>query len=187
VAGSATSGAATPAGSARPASTTARPGTGSPGAATTGTAGAGNTALTQTYSDTTGGFKFQYPTGWTATRLANSQSNIVEIDGPDNISFYVDIYDQAGTPDDEMQETITGRQQSTQIVFTPNPVMDATVAGEQGKMLTYSFKRSQGSTISSDGVLWIVNHNGHEYDFEAVAVGKHRPEIDAIVQSIVFL
>jgi hypothetical protein len=184
-AGSAASGAATA--TARTGSATARTGTTSAGSATSGTVGPGNVTLGQTFTDPNGHFKFQYPAGWVATRLANSQSNVVEVDGPDNISFYVNVYQQDGTPDDEMQATIMLDQQSTSVVFTPGQIQDATVGGEQGKVMTYTFKRNQGSTTANDGVIWIVNHDGREYDFEAVFVGKHRPEIDAIIKSVVFL
>jgi hypothetical protein len=144
-------------------------------------------ALGQTWTDPSGRLKFQYPNGWTVTKLTNSQSNIVEVDGPDNVSFYVDIFKQSGTPTQELQDTTDARAKSTQLTFTSGPTADAKVGGEPGKMMTYTAKRTdQTAAATTDGVLWIVNHGSSEYDFEALAVGKHRAEIDAIVASIVF-
>lgn len=156
----------------------ARPGT----AATTA-----SVALGQTWTDPNGQLKFQYPNGWTVTQLANSQSNIVEVDGPDNISFYVDTFKQSGTPTEEAQATTDARAKSAQLIFTSGPTADAKVGGEPGKVMTYTAKRKDQTTgPAADGVLWIVNHGGSEYDFEALPVGKHRSEIDAIIASVVF-
>jgi hypothetical protein len=143
--------------------------------------------LGQTWTDPSGRLTFQYPNGWTVTQLANSQSNLVEVDGPDNISFYVDIFKQSGTPAEEAQATTDARAKSAQLVFTSGPTADAKVGGEPGKVMTYTAKRKDQTTgPATDGVLWIVNHGSSEYDFEALPVGKHRPEIDAIIASVVF-
>jgi len=144
-------------------------------------------ALGQTWTDPNGRLKFRYPNGWTVTKVANSQSNIVEVDGPDNVSFYVDAFKQSGTPTEEVQASKDIHAKNTQLAYTDGPTADANVGGEPGKILTYTVKRKDQATGTTiDGVLWIVNHGGREYDFEALAVGKHRPEIDAIVASIVF-
>ncbi len=131
--------------------------------------------------------KLQYPNGWTVTKQANSQSNIVEIDGPDNVSFYIDTYKQSGTPTEEMQTTQDERAKSTQFSFTSSPVTDTKVAGESGKMVSYTAKRKdQPTATGTDGILWIVNHGNTEYDFETLVVGKHRAEIDAILATVTF-
>ncbi len=155
-------------------------------ARSTGTASASTTAG-QTYTDPNGRFKMQYPRGWTATKLANSQSNIVEFDGPDGVSLYVDAYKEAGAPADEVQETQSEREKATQFAFTFNTVTDTKIGGESGKLLPYTFTRKDQPTATPTvGLLFIVNHGGREYDFEAVNVGKHRPEIDAILATVVF-
>ncbi len=160
--------------------------TGSVGATGTAPALASATAG-QTYTDPNGRFKMQYPRGWTATKLANSQSNIVEFDGPEGVSLYVDAYKEAGAPADEVQETQSEREKATQFAFTFSTVTDTKIGGESGKLLPYTFTRKdQPSTTPTVGLLFIVNHGGREYDFEAVNVGKHRPEIDAILATVVF-
>ena len=152
-----------------------------------GTAAATTTvALGQTWTDPNGHVKVQYPNDWTATTLADSQSNILELDGPDNVSFYIDVYKQSGTPADEMQSTNDARAKSTQFTFNNGPVADTKVAGESGKMVSYTAKRKDQTGTGTDGVLWIVNHGNSEYDFEALAIGKHRPEIDAILATVTF-
>ena len=123
--------------------------------------------------------KVQYPSGWTVTTVPNSQSNILELDGPDNVSFYVDVYKQSGTPAEETQATNDARNKSTQFIFANGPTTDAKVGGEPGNVVSYTVKRADQPTgASTDGVLWIVNHSNSEYDFEALVIGKHRPEID---------
>lgn len=154
-----------------------------PGATTAST----TVSLGQTWTDPNGRVKLQYPNGWTVTKLANSQSNILELDGPDGVSFYVDVYRQTGTPAEETQATTDARDKSAQFTFTNSPVADTKVGGEAGKVVSYTAKRKdQTTSTGTDGTLWIVNHGGSEYDFEALAVGKHRPEIDAILATVVF-
>ncbi len=158
------------------------------GSARPGTAAATTAAaLSQTWTDPNGRVKMQYPNGWTATTLAGSQSNILELDGPDNVSLYIDVYTQSGTPAEETQATNDARNKSTQFTFTNGPVTDAKVGGEPGKVVSYTAKRKDQTTgTGTDGVLWIVNHGNNEYDFEALAIGPHRAEIDAILATVTF-
>lgn len=157
----------------------ARPGT---AAATT------SVALSQTWTDPNGRLKMRYPNGWTVTKLANSQSNIVEIDGPDGVSFYIDVFRQSGTPTEEIQATKDARDKSAQFAFTFSPITDTSVGGEAGKAISYTAKRKDQTTgAGTDGTLWIVNHGDTEYDFEALVIGRHRPEVEAILASAVFM
>ncbi|MGI8856694.1 MAG: hypothetical protein ACR2JW_13175 [Thermomicrobiales bacterium] len=189
---SATTAASVSASASRPAvSPTVRQGGVSPtptGSARPGTAAATTAAtLSQTWTDPNGRVKVQYPNGWTATTLAGSQSNILELDGPDNASFYIDVYKQSGTPAEEMQATNDARNKSAQFTFTNGPVTDVKVGGEPGKVVSYTAKRKDQTTgTGTDGVLWIVNHGNSEYDFEALAIGPHRAEIDAILATVTF-
>lgn len=121
------------------------------------------------------------------TSLPNSQSNIVEFDGPDGVSFYIDVFQPNGTPADEMLATRSERNLSTQFAFAFGTTMDTKVGGEAGKSVSYTVKRKdQPTSTGTDGILWIVNHGGSEYDVEALAIGRHRAEIDAILGSVVF-
>jgi hypothetical protein len=47
-------------------------------------------------------------------------------------------------------------------------------------------RADQPTSAGTDGILWIVNHRNSEYDFEALVVGKHRAEIDAILATVTF-
>jgi hypothetical protein len=180
----ASSTAAASASASRPAASATTPiGSARPGTAAATTA----VTLDQTWTDPNGHVKVQYPSGWTVTTVPNSQSNILELDGPDNVSFYVDVYKQSGTPAEETQATNDARNKSTQFIFANGPTTDAKVGGEPGKVVSYTVKRADQPTgASTDGVLWIVNHGNSEYDFEALVIGKHRAEIDAILATVAF-
>ncbi|MCA1669387.1 MAG: hypothetical protein LC793_18730, partial [Thermomicrobia bacterium] len=143
-------------------------------------------ALGQTWTDPNGRLTFQYPNGWTVTKQANSQSNLVEVDGPDNVSFSVYVFKQSGTLDEELQGTMDALAKSTQYTYTFGSSSNTRIGGEPGKQTTYTGKRKDQQSGQADAVLWIVNHGNSEYDLQAVLVGTHRAEVNAIIASIVF-
>ena len=153
-----------------------------------GTAGATPAvALAETWTDPDGHLTLRYPTGWTVTQQQNSQSNLVEIDSPDGASFFVDLFPAAGTPAEEIQSVRDSGARSTQLTYAFSPITDTRIGGEAGKTISYTVRRKdQPTSVGTDGTVWVVNHAGMEYDFQVIATGRHRIEIDAILATVVF-
>lgn len=149
-------------------------------------ASVGNTAAT--WTDPGQRIRLQYPGGWKATQLPGDPQNLLELDGPDGVLFYVDMFDQTGPPDAIINVVKQVHQQSTVYSYADNFVLDTTVGGEAGKLLNFAYVPLGDTTAPPrTGKIWIVTHGGSEFDFQARNQSAHAGEVDAIVASVVFL
>ena len=141
----------------------------------------------QSWTDSRQRVRLQFPAGWSVTRLADFANNALELDGPDNLLVFLDIYDQSGTP---MQAAYAFRDvhgMSTAFAYTDGPVNTIQVGGESGAGMTFTYTaRNAPATGARDGAIWIVNHAGSEFDFQARNIGTHGPEITALIASVAF-
>lgn len=179
--------------SANNASSSASPGTNSP-PSTSNTASsaspvAANISSTAAlWTDPQQQLRLQYPGGWKATQLPGTAQNLLELDGPDGVLFFVDMFDQTGPPDTSVTAIKQIHAQSTIYAYADNYVLDTAVGGESGKLLNFAYVPQDNLTVAPrTGKLWIVTHGGKEFDFEARNQSAHAGEVDAIVASVVFL
>ncbi len=144
---------------------------------------------TKTWTDPKGLVQLQYPNGWTVTTDSAVSSDVLELDGPDNTFFFVDIYDPqtAATISDEIADVRSGHAKATKFTYVDGPVSDVQVGGEPAKTFTFTYtaKDTPGAT-TYNGQIWDVNHNGREFLLTANVGGAHTAEIDAIIASIAF-
>lgn len=181
VANATTAATATSAPSATVAPTTARPTT-APTAATTGAPG----NLT-TFTDPKNLVRLQYPTGWKPTKLADDNTNVLELDGPDNVFFFAYIDDpQQGAIADEIQIIKKNQDTSTTFTYSDQKITDATIGGEPAKTVTYAFVSNTDATNAGTGQWWVVNHGGKQFSFRSNFPGTHQLELNAIVGSVVY-
>jgi hypothetical protein len=141
-----------------------------------------------TWIDTEQRLQLQYPSNWQVTRLAATPQNLLELDGPDGVLYFLEIYDQRGTPATLMADWERIHQQSTVYYYADNYVLDTGVGGEPGKLLNFAYTAQNDlSTPPRTGKLWVVTHGGKEYDFQGRNQSAHAAEVDAITASVVFL
>lgn len=128
----------------------------------------------------------QYPSDWKVTKLAGSPTNLVELDGPDNVKFYVEADTSDGPPTQEMQALTDSETKDQSVVYTFDTAKDVTVGGEQGSSITYKFAAKGSPNVLHVGANWVVNHGSREYALIATDIGVHHFEIDAIIASVAF-
>ena len=140
-----------------------------------------------TFTDPKSLVRLQYPSGWKATKVQDDPANFLELDGPDNVFFWVYIYDpQQGTIADEINAIRTNQDNSTDFTYTNRAVTDITIAGEPAKSMTYSFASNKDASSKGPGQWWVVNHGGKQFTFRANYAGSHQPEINAMIASVAF-
>jgi hypothetical protein len=141
-----------------------------------------------TWTDPQQQLRLQYPGGWKATQLPGTAQNLLELDGPDGVLFFIDMFDQTGPPDLLVNAVKQIHAQSTIYAYADNSVLDISVGGESGKLLNFAYvPQNDLTTPPRTGKLWIVTHGGKEFDFQARNQSAHAGEVDAIVASVVFL
>ncbi len=141
-----------------------------------------------TFTDPKNLVRLQYPSGWKVTTDADVQSNVLELDGPDDTFFFVDIYDpQTGTSvADEVQNIRDVHAKSTDFAYVDGPVSDSKVGGEPAKTFPFTYTAKKPGATTLNGQIWEVNHGGKEFLLTANAGAAHKAEIDAIIASLTF-
>ncbi len=141
-----------------------------------------------TWTDPEQRLRLQYPGGWKATQFPGNAQNLLELDGPDGVLFFIDLFDQTGPPDAIINVVKQVHKQSTVYSYADNSVLDIAVGGESGNLLNFAYvSQDNASAPPRTGKLWIVTHGGKEFDFQARNQSAHAGEVDAIVASVVFL
>ncbi len=141
-----------------------------------------------TWTDPEKRLRLQFPGGWNVTRLPGTAQNLLELDGPDGVLFFVDLFDQTATPDAIIDAAKQIHRQSTVYTYTDTTALAVTVGGEPGVTLNFTYTSPDAATIPTrTGRLWVVNHGGKEFDFQVRNQGGHASDVDGIVASVVFL
>lgn len=157
------------------------------GAPSGGPVVAGSGAGSGVWTDPEQRVRLQYPSGWAATSDSGIPFNVLILNGPDGVQFYVNVFDQTGSPDAIVGAVKQVHQQSPSFFYADNFVLDATVGGEAGKVLNYGYSPKNDTTSPPrTGKLWIVTHGGKEFDFEVRNLGGHGGDADVLIASVVF-
>ena len=131
--------------------------------------------------------RLQYPSAWKPTRLAGDDTNVLELDGPDNLFFWAYVDDpQQGAITDEINIIKKNQDASSDFAYTNQTITDLTIGGEQAKSIAYTFASKTDATNSGPGQWWIANHGGKQFSFRSNYSGNHQAEITAILNSVVF-
>lgn len=137
--------------------------------------------------------RLKYPNTWIETHPTNAPANsLVTFQGPDAISLSISVFDQTGSPADELQAIKTMRQASTDAIWSFDAATDVVIGGEPGQSISYTVTRKDpatgqpinGQTVT--GTLWVVNHAGQRYNFEAVNIGNQAADVEMILATVVF-
>ncbi len=140
-----------------------------------------------TFTDPKNLVRLQYPAGWKPTKIADDTTNVLELDGPDNVFFFAYIDDpQQGTIGDEIQIIKKNQDTATGFTYSDQKITDTTIGGEPAKTITYGFISKTDATNTGTGQWWIVNHGGKQYSFRSNFPGTHQPELNAIIGSVVY-
>ncbi len=143
---------------------------------------------TKFWTDPDGRLQFQYPANWTITKLASDKDNVVEVDGPDGVLFYMNTYAATGNAADGIQAFRNSHTKSTDYTYTDGAVTDGKIGGEPSKIMSSTYvKKVAPTTTPLTVTYWVVIRSGTEFDFDVRNVGTHRAEVDAIVASIVWM
>lgn len=133
-----------------------------------------------------------YPQEWRATRNATDQNNILELDSPDGVFFYLSKYPQSrsnsansvwaginGYRDRQLKRTDRSYQQG--------PIGKTSVDGGYEAFMEFtSVSRSNPSDIRT-GVVWYIEGDVQEFVIEAFATGptfRRRNEVSAIIDTV---
>ncbi len=109
------------------------------------------------------------------------------ISSPEAVFFVVDISDQHGTIDDEIQTVRDFQDKNANYAFNNASVADAKIGGEPGKLLSYTYMtKSDPNDKPRNGLVWIVNRGGKQFHFESADIKARRAEVETIIGSIVF-
>ncbi|MGI8854753.1 MAG: protein kinase domain-containing protein [Thermomicrobiales bacterium] len=131
--------------------------------------------------------RLQYPSAWKPTRLTDDNTNVIELDGPDNLFFWAYVDDpQQGTITDEINIIKKNQDASTDFTYTGQTITDLTIGGEQAKSIAYTFASKADAASSGPGQWWIANHGGKQFSFRSNYSGNHQAEINVILGSVVF-
>jgi hypothetical protein len=140
------------------------------------------------WTDPKGIVRITHPDAWKETIDSSFQGNFLELDGPNDTYFYVDIFDGSKTLDAEINEYLTGHKNNQKISYTDGPVSDLKIGGEAAKTFSFTYAQKATPTDTMTGQIWIVNHGGKEYVLTVDnATPQQQAAIDAIVASLVFL
>jgi len=140
-----------------------------------------------TFTDPKNLIRLQYPASWKATKLANDATNVLELDGPDNVIFLVYIDDpQQGTIADEIQIIKKNQETNTNFTYSDQKISDTTIGGEPAKTMAYTFVSKTDAKNAGPGQWWVANHGGKQFSFRSNFPGNHQTELNAILGSVVF-
>ena len=140
-----------------------------------------------TWTDPKNLIRFQYPTAWKASRVPNVESNLLKLDGPDNLLFWLYFYDpQQGSIDEEIAIIRKNQDASAEFTYKDQKVTDTKIGGEPAKTMTYAFAQKSDASNSGPGQWWVVNRGGKQFAFLVNFPGSRQKEIDALLASVSF-
>jgi hypothetical protein len=143
---------------------------------------------TNVWKDTQGRIQIKYPNGWKATVDPSSPGNILELDGPDNVFFYINIYSRDSAAGTALQGFHARHLASTTRNYNDEAIISTRVGGAPAATMRYSSKLKDGSDPHT-GAVWYVDSGNNQFVFEVYAVGtaaSHADDINAIMASVSF-
>jgi serine/threonine protein kinase len=140
-----------------------------------------------TWTDPKNLVRLQLPAAWKQTKIAGDDTNLIELDGPDDVYFWLFLNDpQQGTIQEEIDIIKKNQDTSTDFTYTNQKFSDLTIAGQPAKTFTYDFASKKDTTNKGTGQWWVLNLSGKQWSFKLNNGGTHQKEVDAIVNSAVF-
>lgn len=147
-------------------------------------------ARLNTWVDADKSMRLRYPKEWTATRDANDKDNVLKLSGSnDEIIIFVDIFAPGTTTIEQAFKTIRdGGSDDGKTNRTYDPVMDTKVGGQPAKSMAYRYTQKANPNLTPGvATIWIVDYKGKRYEFFCSNMATHRPEIEALIATVVFL
>ncbi|MHB8646809.1 MAG: protein kinase domain-containing protein [Thermomicrobiales bacterium] len=145
------------------------------------------TGQTTKWADSAQLLTAEYPADWFAYPDDKLQGRSLALSSPDGVFFNIYVFDTAPTVDEEMQSILDNHAKATDVKYTDAPVTDATVAGEPGKVLSYTYvPTSDPGAKARNGLVWVVNHGGKQFIFQGLDIKARRADIEKIVGSVTF-
>jgi len=142
---------------------------------------------TTKWADTAKLLTAEYPADWFAYPDDKAQDRSLALSSPDGVFFNIYAFDTTSTVDEEMQAILDNHAKATDFKYTDTPVTDVTIAGEPGKFLSYTYvPASDPSAKARNALVWVVNHGGKEFAFQALDTKARRADIEKIVGSVAF-
>ncbi len=154
---------------------------------------AGPAGMLATYTEPAGGIRFQYPANWRATLPTTDTDRDLTLESPNGLIFSLIVIEgPTGTPlptvDEVAQEIRDSQTNSRQFAYTVGMLQDATVAGERGKSYEYTFVEQANRTMMPRrGMYWLISRDARVYVFQASNVEAGRPDVEAILNSVMFM
>ena len=149
---------------------------------TRGATTAATGALT-TWSDKNGLVKLQYPAAWNAV---NDQKYALQIESTTDGTLFVDIFDQTGTPDDDLASYRDIHSKSTTYNYADGPPTDAQIGNRAGRYMFYTYTPKDKPTETHNGAIWVVNNGGKTFEFRSSDYGTHRDDYETIIKGVTF-
>lgn len=142
-----------------------------------------------TWLDPNGVIKFQYPSSWTAAKEPNSSTSLVTVRDGTVASVRIFTYDPGQeTIDQNFQRIRNLESNDGTTVRVYDPVLDTKVGGQPAKSMAYRYTpKDQPNSPAGIATIWIVDHNGKRYEFFCSNLATRRAQIEAVMNSVVFL
>jgi serine/threonine-protein kinase len=168
-----------------PRATTPPPAT--PPRATTPAATAASGGVFTTFTDPKNLVRLQFPTAWKQTKISSDDTNLIELDGPEDVYFWLFLNDpQQGSIQEEMDIIKKNQDMSSDFTYSNQKFSDLTISGQPAKTMTYDFVSMKDASSKGTGQWWVMNLGGKQWSFKSNNNGKYQKDLDAIVNSAVF-
>jgi hypothetical protein len=140
-----------------------------------------------TFTDPDGLITLTYPSSWTAGKADGDDANVLVIDSPTGASLGLDISDQTGTPDQELQTVRGNRSGNASFSFKFGNLVDLKIGGEPAKMMPWVWTSKQDAKKTGAGRDYIVNHGGKWFGFTALAPDTNAfSDLEGVINTTTF-
>ena len=150
------------------------------------------TAPLTTFTDPNRLIKLQYPATW--NKLANGNaSQVLFVKGPSGEpDVQLNVYTPTRSIDEDLvayRNTVLNDPRFDLSVTKFDPPLDTKVGGAPGKSVAFTFKgKDEGPNINpNQATIYYIDHNGKRFNFILGGYIGHRDEIEAMINSVVFL
>ncbi len=145
---------------------------------------------TTTFTDPDGIIRLQFPTDWQQTKDAADKTSLLSLSGiNDEVHIFVYAYAPGSETYDQTYKKIRDADSDDgKTVRVYDPVLDTKVGGQPAKSLAYKYTaKDTPNAAAGIATIWLVDHNGKRYEFRCSNIALHRSEIEAVMNSVVFL
>jgi serine/threonine protein kinase len=141
------------------------------------------------WQDPKGRMGFTLPPGWRVVGTGSQPDTVATLLG-DGVFMLIRTESATQTIDAEFAALRASQSAAFGRTFTQQPVTPITIGGEAGKYMEWRAVSASTATTSAtaptDGVEWLVDHNGTRYSFLVSDLSTARPACDALIASVTF-